>query len=298
MVNLKDLLEYIVFRTAKMVFAILPRRLCLFKGRMLGRFFFYLDKSHRSLAISNLNSAIGGEISQQELKRIAKNSFLHFGQFLMDLIKLSSFREKSKLLSIEGQENIRKAIQAGKGALLLSAHYGNWEIAPFLISKIGKLNVIARPLDNKLLERELLKLRTSLGAKVIYKHLAARQVLRSLRANEMVAILIDQNVLQDEAVFVDFFGKKAATTPSLATFFIRTGSPIIPIFCYPISSHKYHIKILEPIQIPMTGNHAQDMLKITQLCTKIIEDKIRKNPSFWLWFHNRWRTQPRKETNT
>lgn len=298
MVNLKNLLEYILFRAAKMVLAILPRRLCLLKGRMLGRFFFYLDKSHRSLAISNLNSAIGGEISQQELKRIAKNSFLHFGQFLIDLIKLSSFREKRKLLSIEGEENIRKAIQAGKGALLLSAHYGNWEIAPFLISKIGKLNVIARSLDNNLLERELLKLRTSMGAKVIYKHLATRQVLRSLRANEMVAILIDQNVLQDEAVFVDFFGKKAGTTPSLATFFIRTGSPIIPIFCYPISSHKYHIKILEPIQIPLTGNHTHDVLKITQLCTKIIETQIRKNPSFWLWFHNRWRTQPRKETKT
>jgi KDO2-lipid IV(A) lauroyltransferase len=193
-------------------------------------------------------------------------------------------------------EIIDKAIQGNKGALLFSAHLGNWEIAPFILSKKAKISVIARPLDHKLLEKKLLKIRTGFGAEVIHKHQASKQILRLLRKNEMVAILIDQNVLRSQAVFVDFFGKPAATTPSLAMFHLRTSSPLIPVFCYPSSSKGYIIKIMPPLEITLSGDHSEDILKITQLCTKIIEDQIQKDPSLWMWFHNRWKSRPLEET--
>jgi KDO2-lipid IV(A) lauroyltransferase len=107
--------------------------------------------------------------------------------------------------------------------------------------------------------------------------------------------LIDQNVLRQQAVFVDFFGKKAATTPSLASFSLRTKAPLIPIFCYPTSSHAYHLKIFSPLSTTLGGNYHQEVLKITQICTKIIETQIRKNPDYWFWFHNRWKTRPEEE---
>ncbi|MCK4496432.1 MAG: hypothetical protein KAU91_08790, partial [Candidatus Aminicenantes bacterium] len=78
----------------------------------------------------------------------------------------------------------------------------------------------------------------------------------------------------------------------LATFFLRTKAPLLPIFCYPSSSHTYNIKILKPLEIVLKGDYNQDVLKITQLCTKIIECQIRKNPIYWFWFHNRWKTRP------
>ncbi len=297
MANFKELFEFSLFQIAKVPLSILSRKLCLSLGQTLGLAFYYLDKRHRLIALSNLKIAFGKELPLTELKRIARNSFMHFGKTFMDIIKLPHLGEEKRnaLINIEGEENLLKALREKKGALLFSAHYGSWEIAPFLIAKKGELSVIARPLDNKLLEKELLKLRTSQGSHVIYKHQATKKILQSLRAGEMVAFLIDQNVLRQQAVFVDFFGKKAATTPSLASFSLRTKSPLIPVFCYPTSSHAYHLKIFSPLSITLGGNYNQEVLKITQICTKIIETQIRKNPDYWFWFHNRWKTRPEEE---
>lgn len=297
MASFKELSEFLIFQIFKAPLSVLSRKLCLSLGQTLGLIFYYLDKRHRLIALSNLKIAFGAESPSSELKRIARNSFMHFGKTLMDIIKFPRLGEEQRnaLIKVEGEENLLKALRERKGALLFTAHYGSWEIAPFFVSKKGKLSVIARPLDNKLLEKELLKLRASVGAKVIYKHQATKKILQSLRAKEMVAFLIDQNVQRHQAVFVDFFGKKAATTPSLAAFFLKTRSPLVPVFCYPTSSHPYHIKIFSPLKITTGGNYGQDVLKITQICTKIIEAQIRMNPDYWLWFHNRWRTRPEGE---
>jgi len=297
MASFKELSESLLFQIAKALLSILPRKLCLSWGKTIGLAFYYLDKRHRLIALSNLKTAFGKELSASELRRIARNSFIHFGKTFIDIIKLPHLGEdkRNALINVEGEENLHKALREKKGALLFSAHYGSWEIAPFFLSKKGKLSVIARPLDNKLLEKELLKLRTSQGSNVIYKHQATKKILQSLRAKEMVAFLVDQNVLRQQAVFVDFFGKKAATTPSLAAFFLRTKSPLIPVFCYPTSSRAYHLKIFSPLSITLGGNYNQEVLKITQICTKIIEIQIRKNPDYWFWFHNRWKTRPEEE---
>ena len=258
---------------------------------------YYLDKRHRRRALSNLEMAFGKELTSTDLKRIARGTFKHYGLTLMDIIKFSSFSEKRKtsLIRAEGEKNLLAALQEKKGAILFTAHLGSWEIAPFFVSQFGKLKVIARALDNKRLEKELHTLRTNLGAKVIYKHLATKQILRSLRAKELVAFLIDQNVQKHQAVFVDFFGRKAATTPSLAAFFLKTRSPILPVFCFPTPSHHYHIQILKPLEIELEGDYQQQVLKITQIRTKIIEAQIRKHPEYWFWVHNRWKTRPDQE---
>jgi len=299
MTAFKSYAEFLIFQGIKFFFLFLPRRLCLFTGRFLGLSLYSLDKRHRLIALSNLKTAFGSELPSSALKEIARKSFVHFGKFLADLIKFSCFKEEQikKLITVEGEENLKKALEKGKGALLFSAHYGNWEIAPYFISKKAKLNVIARPLDNELLEKELIKIRKRLGAKVIYKKDAAKRTLKSLQAKEIVALLIDQNVLRSQAVFVDFFGKSAATTPSLAAFFLRTKSPLVPIFCYLSSCDTYHLKILKPLEIGLSGNYDQDVLKITQICTKIIEVQIRKDPYCWLWFHKRWKTRSEKEVS-
>ena len=294
MVKFKDYLELCIFLVFKSFILILPRRLCLVWGKTTGLFFYYLDTKHRQLALSNLKMAFRKELTSSGLKRMARQTFMHFGSSLVDVIKFSSLAEKSKtaLIQVEGEKNLLSALQEKKGAILFTAHYGSWEIARFFVSKLGKLNVIARALDNELLERELLKLRINQGAKVIYKHQATKPILQSLRAKEMVAFLIDQNVQKHQAIFVDFFGRKAATTPSLAAFFLKTKSPIVPVFCSPTPSHRYHLQILEPLKIELEGDYNQQVLKITQICTNIIEAQIRKNPAHWFWLHNRWKTRP------
>lgn len=294
MLKFKSYLELIIFWIVKFLILLLPRRLCLMYGKAMGLFFYYLDTKHRRLTLSNLKMALGKKLTSSELRTTARQTFMNFGLSLVDVIKFSSLSEsrKTALIQVEGEENLLTALSEKKGAILFTAHYGNWEIAPFFVSKVGKLNVIARSLDNELLERELFKLRTNQGARVIYKHQATKPILQSLRAKEIVAFLIDQNVQKHQAIFVDFFGLKAATTPSLAAFFLKTKSPIVPAFCVPTHSHHYHIQFLEPLKIDLEGEYNQQVLKITQICTNIIEAQIRKNPAFWFWLHNRWKTRP------
>jgi len=293
-INSIDLVIFSFFRLLLGLFFLLPRRLCLLAGSALGTLLFYADNRHRRLALENLNKAFGKELSSAELRQIARNSFKHFGLVIADNLKWTHLGEsrREKLLAIEGEEYIHRALEEGKGVLLFSAHLGNWEVASSAISKIGRLSVVARPLDNRLLEKELARFRDSLGVRVISKHQAARPILQSLRRNEIVAILIDQNVLRSQAVFVDFFGLPAATTPSLASFYLRARSPLLPVFCYSTPSSSYLIKVGKPLEIELTGDSKQDVLKITQCSTKIIEAEIRDHPSSWFWFHNRWKTRP------
>ena len=297
MISPHETFEFLGFQILRVPFSVIPRHFCLAIGEALGSFVYLIDRKHREIALSNMKIAFGNRISDAERKEIAKASFKHFGKVLADLIKVRHMnRDKTlKLLSVEGTEHLEKAILRGKGALILSAHFGNWEMATALISRLGKVNVIARPLDNRMLEKEILQTRKNWGANVIYKQQAARSVLRALRANEMVAILIDQNTVRNQAVFVDFFGRLAATTPSLAAFFLKMNAPIIPVFCYPILNGRYHVEIHPPLEIEVSGKEKQDILKITQLCTKIIQSQIQNNPKIWLWFHNRWKTRPEEE---
>jgi KDO2-lipid IV(A) lauroyltransferase len=290
----KESMEYLAFYLLNIALFVLPRSFCLILGEALGSTVYYLDKKHRKVALSNLAIAFGAHLSIQEQKRTAKASFKHFGRAFIDVLKTrhQSIDKTRKLLIVEGRECLDEALREGKGALLFSAHYGNWELAPACISQLGKLHVVVRSLDNRFLEKELIRIRKNLGAEIIYKQLAVKPILRQLKSKAMVAILIDQNVLFHQAVFVDFFNRPAATTPSLATFFLKTRAPLIPVFCYPASKGKYHLKIAPPLKIDFSGDDREDVLKITQLCTKIIQEQIEKNPEFWFWFHNRWKTRP------
>ena len=289
--------EFFAFQFLKAVFFLFPRPVCLSIGGALGLLFYLGDKKHRHIALSNLNTAFGPRLSPAQKKKVARASFVHFGKVLADIVKIRhrSPDKIERLISAEGTEYLQKALLDRKGVLIFSAHLGNWEMATAMVSRIGKIYVVARPLDNRLLEEELGKIRKKLGASVIYKQQAARPVLRALEENAMVALLIDQNVVRDQAVFVDFFGKAAATTPGLAAFVLKTGAPIVPVFCYPARRGRYSLKILKPVEITATGDADKDVLKITQLCTNIIQDQIRENPNYWLWFHDRWKTRPEEE---
>jgi KDO2-lipid IV(A) lauroyltransferase len=289
-----DLLSFGFFRALKALFFVLPRRSCLFAGGVFGILIYHLDRKHRRLALANLEKAFGRSCAPTERSRRARASFRHFGRMLADNLKWTHLdaEKRNRLLQVEGEEHIHQALEAGRGTLIFSAHLGNWELASAAISAMGRLDVVARPLDNRRLEQELASFRRLLGANVISKFQAAKPVLQALRQNRMVAILIDQNVMRSEAVFVDFFGLPAATTPGLASFHLRAGSPLIPVFCYPQPDLAYRVKIGRPLDFVPTGDWNEDVLKITQRCTKIIEAEIRDHPGYWLWFHNRWKTRP------
>ena len=294
---MRERIEHFLFLAFKSGFRVLPRPLCLALGRGFGRLAFHASRRHRRIALANLRTAFGTEKTPEELRRIALASFRHFGSVLTDIFKLAPLvrQEREKLVDVEGWENLTGALAEGKGVLVMSAHLGNWEMGSLMISRAAPFHVIARALDNRLMEKELQAFRETLGARVIHKQQAARKVLQALRDKEIVAILIDQNVLRSQAVFVDFFGRPAATTPALGAFHLRTGAPIVPVFCLPAPGNRYRLKILPPLSIDLKDDLDENVLKITGICTKMIEKEITRTPDCWLWFHDRWRSRPEHE---
>lgn len=293
-------LEWLGFSFINLLLLLLPRSWGKKLGRGIGRLIYHLDARHREIALSNLQRAFGAEKTEDEKQKIAQRCFENFGEMIADFLKYSSLSpsKRKALIKVQGLEYFHQAQSRKKGIIIVSAHYGQWEVASFFLSHLGKLNVVARPLDNPLLEKKLTQMRTSLGAKILYKHEAARPILRRLTSNEIVVLLIDQNVLQDAAVFVDFFGFPAATTPAAAVLSIRSQAPILPAFCLPQKNGQYLVEFKAPIFPSQDqGEREEQILQITQRCTKIIESQIRIAPEFWMWFHNRWKTRPSRSND-
>jgi Kdo2-lipid IVA lauroyltransferase/acyltransferase len=273
---------------------LLPRSFWIQGGRLMGTVFFFLSARHRHQALCNLKTAFIGRFSAKQRRKIARQSFAHFGGVLGDFIYIDSLpaEKMGTLIRLEGAQHLAAALRKKKGVLVFTAHFGFWEIASFPVSRFAPLWVIARPMDNSGLERLVSRVRGKLGARVIPKFQAGRKVLRILRNQNIAAILIDQNVLREESVFVDFFGKNASTTPALAAFHLRTRAPVVPVFCCLTEQNIYQVDIQPAVDFSYTGDYRRDVKNITQICTKIIEAQIRRHPGQWLWFHDRWRSRP------
>ncbi|HMA18998.1 MAG TPA: lysophospholipid acyltransferase family protein, partial [Thermoanaerobaculia bacterium] len=185
----------------------------------------------------------------------------------------------------------------GRGVFLLSAHFGSWEVGALVAGLLGEpISPVARPLDNPLLEEDLDSLRRRFGNRPISKRDAAKELLRAMSRNETVAILIDQNVLAREAVFVPFFDRPAATTPSLARIQLKTGATVVPVFTWPRREGGYRLEFERPILPEEFGGadvpRDERVERATARYMKVTEDAIRKDPAAWLWIHNRWKTKP------
>lgn len=296
--RLRHRLEHALFRLAAGALRLLPPGSAARLGRGAGRVFLSLAGSRRRILLTNLAHAFP-EKSRTELAAIARASVEGFGTALMEFIESSRYGRQEILsrLTFSGEEHLAAARARGKGVILLTAHFGSWELGLLGTGlAIEPIAGVLRPLDNPYLESELGFRRTRFGNRPIPKKEAVREVLKAMRRNEMVAFLVDQNVLAAEAVFVPFFGRDAATTPSLALIQQRTGAAVVPFFSWPLGQGRYRIGFEPPI-LPDESpgedlSRAERARRATARYTQVVENAIRKEPAAWLWIHNRWRTRP------
>ncbi len=273
---------------------LLPRRAALALGRGLGRLWGDLDRRHVQVALDNLRHAFPDWDHARRL-RTARGVYAHFGQILFDILWLSE-RPNGAVLSVvdvKGREHVEQAASAGSGLVLVTGHLGNWEahgVAHGLL--FGPLGVVARPLDNPRLDDQLCAFRRRSGNPVIYKKRALVQVLRILRAGGGVAILIDQNVQEGDGIFVDFFGRPAATTTVAAALAVKTGCALVPVRVWLGPDRRYRATYEPPVKWTPSGDRQHDIAHLTQALTSRIETWVREAPEQWLWIHRRWKTQP------
>ena len=287
-------LEFFLFESIRLAMRVLPRRLLLGLGEAFGRLAFRLDRRHREIALDNLRTAFP-MIAPAEARDIARGSFAFFGRYVFDLVSGLPAFPLPQLLSFEcdGLDHVAAAQAEGKGVLYFTGHFGGWELMALAAAARGyPVGVVARRLDNPYLERQMLALRTSTGNVVVDKRDGFRPMLRALREGKGIAILIDQNVIGDERVFVDFFGRPASTTPALALLHLKTGAPLMPVFAVPVGGDGYRFTFGPRVEVPLSGDRREDVLRITEACTRVLETRIREQPSLWLWMHRRWNTRP------
>lgn len=282
-----------LFRVICFVIVLIPLNIAVILGRYLGRACFYILKKERQKALQNLGLAFADKKSLKEKEIIAKKVFENLGRNVVEIISIPKFNKRNidKYVTCEGQEILREFFVNKKPCIILSAHFGNWELlAHYLAMKFGPINVIARRVREAVFEGFLSKMRRNNGIKILYRDASAKEILNLLKNYQIVAMMPDQDMDGVSGVFVDFFGKPAYTPDGPSVMALLTGAPIVPLFI----THKnsgYEIFINEPMQINKTQDKKKDILRFTQEYTSIIEGYIRKYPSEWVWFHNRWKTQ-------
>jgi KDO2-lipid IV(A) lauroyltransferase len=258
-------------------------------GAALGRLAYYVDTRHRRVALENLAAAFPGR-SEAERESIARRVFEHFGSVILELLKAATMKA-SELLALcetEGDEHCWKGLEAKKGVLCFTGHFGYWEVQAIASAvRFMPISVLARPLDNPHLHTMLEGIRTMTGNQVIYRQGAIRRILRELAMNRGVAMLIDQH-LQRDAIPVDFFNRPAATTTALAVLALRTGAAVIPVFALPLPGGRYKLMYESPVPPPREDS-PDAIREFTQRCTDVLEMYVRRHPELWLWMHRRWR---------
>lgn len=288
-VTVRHRVEYAAVVTVRAAARLMPMNGVIAAGTLLGWLFHTFDRPHRRLALSNLAAAFPGR-PPDERAAIAREMFAHFGRLLTVLLKFSTMTPRQMLARVEfeGEERVRAAHAAGRGALLFTGHFGYWEINALVHAlKLGPMAVLARPLDNPLLNDLLERVRGRTGNSVIYRRGALRRALRMLDGNQAVAFLIDQHV-QSDAVYVDFFNRPAATTSAVAAIALRTGAPVFPVFALPLPSGRFRM-VYEHAVDPPPPDDPDALRDFTQRCTDVLEMYVRRYPGLWLWMHRRWR---------
>ena len=287
-------LEYWLARIILWVFSLLPLSSAIRAGEMFGRLGFGFGKLRRT-GQRNLALAFP-ESSPQQREELLRGCFENLGRALgvFSHLRKESPESWRKFVDCEGLERLAAARETGRGQILFTGHIGAWELSSFALSLFDQpLSFLVRRIDNPKIEALVDRYRTSRGNRTIDKMFAAREMLQILQRGGTLGILVDLNTLDREAVFVDYFGVKAATTFIVAKLALRTGADVFPVFApWDNKRQKFVVQVGEPLRTDGTGDETEDVRRLTQAMTSVVEDYVRRYPDQWLWIHRRWKTRP------
>jgi len=275
------------------VFGALPLRAALAVGRGLGWVYGSVLRYHRRDAVAALARSLP-EKTPRERRAILDRMYRNLGMNLVEEFRLGRVGEDylTDFVSWEGEEHAHEVFAAKKGLLVLSAHLGNWDLLCTIAPHFHyPTTVITKNLRNSALNAYWMETRARFGLKFVPAHNSYRQCLSALRRNEIVAFILDQNMIHTEGIFVDFFGKPACTSPGLAYMSAQSGAAVVPAFMIRLANGRHLVKALPPIP-PPPDRTPETIRAYTQLYTQAIENMIRAYPDQWIWIHRRWRTVP------
>lgn len=286
--------EYYALRTVVGILHALPWNAACSLGASLGTV-GYKPLGIRRRVVERQIAAAFPELDVDHVAGLARRAYAHLGRTSIETALLPSIGKSGVLgmvESVEGFELVEDAIARGKGAILVTGHLGNWELAGAYVAARGvPMDVIVRTQANPLFDAYINETRGSLGMTVVRDHEAARRTPRSLRDGRAVAFVSDQGVMGLASTFVPFFGRPAKTPRGAAVFALKYDTPTLFVTALRQKSGRYRVSV-ERVPIVRTGDREADIDAIVAGYTTTLERWVRTAPEQYFWHHRRWRRQP------
>ena len=303
----RDIL-YLLFLGTMGLTGLLSRGIALKVGEITGRLAFRFLRKLRKRTIGNLTMAFNGEKNRREILELARDVFANLGKNALEIsvLKRRPPQEINRFATMEGEEIVEKAFKKGKGIIFIAAHLGNWELmaAYYALNGHHPVNVIARSLYDERINRILLKLRSRYGVKTILRGkrrkgesiaTSTKEILRVLKRNELLGILIDQNIKRIDSVPVTFFGMPTTAPSGAAALALVSQAEVFFGFTHRGHDNQHHIVLKRIDGVIRSKDRTADIQSNTSLFTRLIEEKVREFPSQWVWIHDRWGKYRRRE---
>ncbi|MCK4917056.1 MAG: hypothetical protein KAS51_02425 [Candidatus Omnitrophica bacterium] len=270
----------------------------LFIGGGLGVVAYYMLIRHRKVAMESLTMAFP-EKSLSQRKKIARECFIFLGQGFFDVLYfLDRETEVKNNIRVNGEANLVQGLVKNRGAIILTAHLGNFPLIALKLAKMGyTVNLVIRPMREKNADKYFHKLRDRGGVRTIKSYPrkeCVSKILKALKNNELVVLLMDQN-FGTGGVWVKFFNILAATPIGAVVLGLRTGTAIMPSYIYQEKAGRHCLRILPEFELIKTENNDETILLNVIKISRLMEDWIRKYVNQWTWIHRRWKSRPSKE---
>lgn len=288
---MKNQIEYLLFRFFRFIVLKLSLKNAQQLGLKLSNFFFIILTRRKQIAVDNLKQAFP-EKSDADILTIAKKAFQNFGITIAELLWSPRLTPEilGQLVKFKNLDLMINRYKEGKGLIMLSGHFGNWELFALATGFVSKIpcTIIVKTQTNLLVDKIINEHRTLFGNKVVPMEFAVRQMLSSLSKGGVVAMIADQSAPK-ESVFVNFFGKQVATFQGPAVFGLRSGAAMQMGIIIRKPDFTYEAIIEEIRTSDLTEYNQANVYELTQRHTAVLEKYIRMYPEQWMWTHRRWK---------
>jgi KDO2-lipid IV(A) lauroyltransferase len=293
---LVDFCVYLAVRLAVCVLQALPYSAGRSLMRLLARLAYLVDRRHREVAVDNLRQAFPGRFSEDELRRLVLQVYRHFATMLVEMVHLPRKMYPNtwrRFVELENGEVLVRTLLSGRPVLLVTGHYGNWEMGGYVLALFGfRSHAIARPLDNPYLDRFLRQFRERTGQRLIAKKGEFELIEQVLRRGSLLCTLGDQDAGQ-RGLFVDFFGRPASTHKAMAVLALEYQTEVLVAVARKIGEPmRYRIEV--GCHIPAEELRKYSVAELTQEITTALERLIRRDVTQYFWLHRRWKHQPQR----
>jgi len=292
--------EYLLVLGILSLFRSLPFSVAFRVGEAIGWLFYHCDRPHRRIGLKNLALAFPRK-SEAERQQILRESLLNLGRLVAEFCHVhtltrANISERVRFTDFAQWQELLTGVQK-TGALILTGHFGNWELFAYAHACYGfPVHIIHRRLRNVLIDDLIVHERERCGNQVIQKTRAGIEVFRAIRHKALVVAAVDQNASGRMGTFVPFFSRLASTSTGLAGLALVSNVPVVPAFLIRENGTWHHrIVVLPPVEPVRTGDQEADLRATTAKFTAVFQQMVEQYPDHWLWIHKRWKRRPESE---